>query len=189
MDSGPHSVFFDAFRLLSTILPKWIARKPSTGAFLVKTVSVEKCEESGRIRDCILFRRMARRSNQKVYTKDGKLWCSSLDVAKHFGKEHFNILISIREIIDASQVKDRLNFKEISVPDTYGRPQPAYELTRSGFSILVMGFTGKEALAWKWKYIAAFDVGAPVGNSTDAPGGRSAQNSAEVLRSRHLVHS
>lgn len=32
-----------------------------------------------------------------------------------------------------------------------------YLLTRDGFSLLVMGFTGKEALEWKLKYIDAFN--------------------------------
>lgn len=30
-------------------------------------------------------------------------------------------------------------------------------LTRDGFSVLVMGFTGKKALEWKLKYIQAFN--------------------------------
>lgn len=32
-----------------------------------------------------------------------------------------------------------------------------YLLTRDGFSLLVMGFTGKKALEWKLKYIEAFN--------------------------------
>ena len=31
-------------------------------------------------------------------------------------------------------------------------------MTRDGFSLLVMGFTGKEALKWKLKYIEAFNL-------------------------------
>lgn len=30
-------------------------------------------------------------------------------------------------------------------------------MTRDGFSLLVMGFTGKEALEWKLQYIRAFN--------------------------------
>lgn len=78
-------------------------------------------------------------------------------MAKHFGKEHRHVLRDIQEILESSPEKDRSNFGLISFPDTYGRQQPAYELTRAGFSILIMGFTGKEALARKWKYIVAFD--------------------------------
>lgn len=32
-----------------------------------------------------------------------------------------------------------------------------YSMTRDGFSLLVMGFTGKSALEWKLKYIDAFN--------------------------------
>ena len=42
--------------------------------------------------------------------------------------------------------------------DIYGRNQKCYELTRDGFSLLVMGFTGKNALEWKLKYIEAFNL-------------------------------
>jgi Rha family phage regulatory protein len=32
------------------------------------------------------------------------------------------------------------------------------DMTRDGFTFLVMGFTGKDAAAWKEKYIAAFNA-------------------------------
>lgn len=37
------------------------------------------------------------------------------------------------------------------------RKTPAYHLTREGFMLLAMGFTGKEALRWKLAFIAAFN--------------------------------
>lgn len=49
-------------------------------------------------------------------------------------------------------------FIEIIYADRYGRQQKCYELTRDGFSLLVMGFTGKKALEWKLKYIEAFNL-------------------------------
>jgi len=33
-----------------------------------------------------------------------------------------------------------------------------FDLTRDGFSMLVMGFTGAEAMQWKVRYIAAFNA-------------------------------
>jgi len=35
---------------------------------------------------------------------------------------------------------------------------PCYNLTRDGFTLLAMGFTGKKALRWKLKYIEAFNA-------------------------------
>jgi phage regulator Rha-like protein len=37
------------------------------------------------------------------------------------------------------------------------RTQKEYLLTRDGFSLVVMGFTGQKALQWKLKYIEAFN--------------------------------
>lgn len=41
--------------------------------------------------------------------------------------------------------------------DSMNRVQREYLMNRDGFSLLVMGFTGKEALEWKLKYIDAFN--------------------------------
>lgn len=38
-----------------------------------------------------------------------------------------------------------------------GKTYKEYLMNRDGFSLLVMGFTGKEALVWKLKYINAFN--------------------------------
>ena len=49
------------------------------------------------------------------------------------------------------------NFAEITYEDDRGRKQPAYLMTRDGFVLLAMGFTGKRAMEWKIKYIEAFN--------------------------------
>ena len=38
-----------------------------------------------------------------------------------------------------------------------GKTNKCYLMTRDGFSLLVMGFTGQQALEWKLKYIEAFN--------------------------------
>ena len=48
------------------------------------------------------------------------------------------------------------------IKSSYVHPQnkqtyPFYIMNRDGFSLLVMGFTGKEALEWKLQYIKAFN--------------------------------
>jgi Rha family phage regulatory protein len=88
--------------------------------------------------------------------QNGQPVASSRDIAEHFEKEHRNVL---RDIDDLR--KDVLNFEQmffsVEIPDSYGRPQRAYLMNRDGFSLLVMGFTGKSALEWKLKYIDAFN--------------------------------
>lgn len=89
----------------------------------------------------------------------GRPVCTSLNVAQHFKKRHDLVVRDIRKLVrDLPTSYDPLNFEEISYLDNYGREQPAYQLTRDGFTLLAFGFTGKRALAWKVKYIQAFNA-------------------------------
>lgn len=82
--------------------------------------------------------------------------CDSLDVAEHFGKRHKNMIQNIERLAENSADVKKL-FKVQTYTDSYGREQKKYFMNRDGFSLLVMGFTGKEAIAWKLKYIEAFN--------------------------------
>lgn len=84
---------------------------------------------------------------------------NSLMVAKMFGKRHDNVLSNIRNIL---QMEDEdgfnaLNFKEVKYKDEKGELRPAYAMTRDGFTLLAMGFTGKKALQFKKAYIKRFN--------------------------------
>lgn len=87
---------------------------------------------------------------------DGQPVASSRDIAEHFEKRHDHVMRDIDALC-----KDVPNFGEmffsVEIPDSYGRAQRAYLMNRDGFSLLVMGFTGKSALEWKLKYIEAFN--------------------------------
>ncbi|MGI7969740.1 Rha family transcriptional regulator [Campylobacter coli] len=108
-------------------------------------------------------------NNQEVVfeNKDEQVFCTSLDVAKVFGKEHKNILRDIENILnDLREIGDlqcklnfELSFKVRKIQGFKGRERkyPYYNLTRDGFSLLAMGFTGKEALQWKILFINAFN--------------------------------
>jgi Rha family phage regulatory protein len=96
----------------------------------------------------------------QITVRDGALTVTSRQVAEHFGKQHKNVLQSIRNL-ECSEEFNRLNFK----PDEFIEKFPnsterriEYHMTRDGFTFLVMGFTGKEAARWKEKYIAAFNA-------------------------------
>lgn len=82
---------------------------------------------------------------------------SSLDVAEFFGKRHDNVIQAI-ERLDIPKDFNALNFKAVEYTDAKGEKRPAYNMTRDGFVILVMGFTGKEAMQWKIRYIQAFNA-------------------------------
>lgn len=88
--------------------------------------------------------------------QSGEPVASSRQIAENFEKNHNHVLRDIDSL-----KKDVSNFGqmffETTAPDSYGREQRAYLMNRDGFTLLAMGFTGKAALEWKLKYIAAFN--------------------------------
>lgn len=80
---------------------------------------------------------------------------SSREVAKRFGKEHKHVLAAIRQILAAENSATKF-FHETAF-EYRGQRFPEYLMNRDGFSLLAMGFTGKEAVQWKLKYIQAFN--------------------------------
>lgn len=84
---------------------------------------------------------------------------SSLSVAEHFGKQHGHVLRSIEAMkADLPLDVSESNFGRAEYLDDQKKPRPAYHLTRDGFTLVAMGFTGKKALAWKVRYIQAFNA-------------------------------
>ncbi len=82
--------------------------------------------------------------------------CDSLEVAEHFGKEHRNIIQAIDNLTaENSAVKKKFTVSTYKAEN--GHIYRRYYMNRDGFSLLVMGFNGKEALDWKMKYIEAFN--------------------------------
>ncbi|KSH59804.1 Rha family transcriptional regulator, partial [Pseudomonas aeruginosa] len=86
----------------------------------------------------------------------GKPTTTSLDVAKHFRKRHDNVLRDIKNL-ECPEDFALLNFEECSRTGANNRPEPYVRMTRDGFTLLCMGFTGKEAMNWKIAYINAFN--------------------------------
>lgn len=85
------------------------------------------------------------------------LWTTSHLVAEKFEKRHDNILRAVVNL-DCSDEFRRLNFEERDLLDERGKLQKTYDISRDGFSILAMGFTGKGAAKWKEQFIAAFGI-------------------------------
>jgi Rha family phage regulatory protein len=86
---------------------------------------------------------------------------TSLIIAEKFGKRHDDVL----KRIDAFEIPEEYrlrNFaervREVSHGAGQNREYKYYALTRDGFALLVMGFTGKRALAWKIKFLEAFNA-------------------------------
>ena len=93
---------------------------------------------------------------------DGTVTTTSVQVAQFFGKRHDNVLRAIRVLLrEGASENYLLNFEEVNMDFTNGKggvqSGTAYRMTREGFMLLAMGFTGKEALRWKLAYISAFN--------------------------------
>ena len=93
---------------------------------------------------------------------NGTATALSTDVASHFGKRHDDVLKAIGNLLQELPADRLRNFAETLTE----RPNPAggapiqsraYRLTRDGFTLLAMGFTGKKALAFKLAYLDAFN--------------------------------
>lgn len=94
--------------------------------------------------------------DELVYLERDEAVCSSLDVSRSFGKRHDNVLRTIVGLLENEETQKM--FKKINYVDSQNKQQyPMYLMNRDGFSLLVMGFTGKKALDWKLKYINAFN--------------------------------
>lgn len=94
-----------------------------------------------------------------VFVHNGRPSTTSRTVAQYFNKRHDDVLRSIRTLLNATPQNFRLrNFSESSYTNEQGKIQPMYIIYRDGFMLLVMGYTGKKALAIKLAYIEAFNA-------------------------------
>lgn len=86
---------------------------------------------------------------------------NSLMVAEYFGKRHADVIRAIERITDpkngVSEEFAERNFALSKYKDSTGRKLPCYAMTRDGFTLLAMGFTGKRAMQFKEAYIKRFN--------------------------------
>ena len=84
---------------------------------------------------------------------------SSLLIAEKFGKEHKNVMQSIRNLIGGTAENSAIAemFSESTYFNEQNKEQPMFLMNRDGFTLLAMGFTGKKAMQFKLEYIKAFN--------------------------------
>lgn len=92
---------------------------------------------------------------QLVQIENNQVVVGSRQIAEDFEKQHKHVLDSIRDILAAENSATKFFYE--STYDNLGKEYPEYLMNRDGFSLLVMGFTGKEALNLKIRYIQAFN--------------------------------
>lgn len=107
------------------------------------------------------------------------LTVSSRQIAEDFEKSHREVIYSIEgrtsdtERNSGTEIKNKgiipmliqggnPHVEHYFIPSEYvgenGRKYKEYLITRDGFSLLAMGFSGEKALKWKLKYIEAFNA-------------------------------
>lgn len=98
-------------------------------------------------------------NNLVTLNKNNQPTTSSKVLADTFGKAHKDVIRAINNLEIPADFRER-NF----APSRYhsknknGQILPAYEITRDGFTLLAMGFTGSKALKFKLQYIQAFNA-------------------------------
>ncbi|OSK75869.1 putative phage regulatory protein, Rha family [Escherichia coli H001] len=95
---------------------------------------------------------------EMVQAKNGEVVTTSRKIAKYFGKRYGDVLRKIEQVkADCSREFSQRNFASADYIDEQGKVRPMYSLTKDGWIVVVMGFTGKAAAAIKESYIAAFN--------------------------------
>ena len=96
-------------------------------------------------------------SSKAILTKNNNPITTSRKVCGYFTKRHDNVMRDILSIKETVEEKFWvLNYEE-STYKIRGKNHPCYNMTKNGFILLVMGFTGKKAMKIKTSYIDAFD--------------------------------
>jgi Rha family phage regulatory protein len=94
--------------------------------------------------------------NQLVFVDENQAVTTSLIVAEVFGKGHDKVLRDIREM-ECSMEFRFANFGESTYLNSQNKEMPMYLLNQKGFTLLAMGYTGKEAMKYKEAYIDEFE--------------------------------
>ncbi|MCK4828472.1 phage regulatory protein/antirepressor Ant [bacterium] len=92
-----------------------------------------------------------------VKNVDGEPLASSRTIAHVFKKEHKDVLKAIRNHEISEEFRER-NFTLSSYKTAQNKKKPKYLMTRDGYSMIIMSFTGKKAVEWKEKFIMAFNA-------------------------------
>ena len=96
-----------------------------------------------------------------LQVRDGTVFANSTDVAEFFDKQHKHVLRDIRNLQRTLTAQNRTAwFRTASREQKTGfgtRRIETFDMTRDGFALLAMGFTGEKALGFKVILIEEFN--------------------------------
>lgn len=95
--------------------------------------------------------------NELVFLEKDQVVTDSLTIADVFEKEHRRVLQDIRELGCTEEFRQR-NFVQSSYVNSQNKEMPMYLMNKKAFTLLAMGYTGKEAMKFKEAYIDQFEM-------------------------------
>lgn len=96
--------------------------------------------------------------NQLVFKNNNQVVTSSRNIARDFNKKHKDVLEAIDSIIKGVAEKSATLFFETTyIHEQNKQEYRQFLMNRDGFTLLVMGFTGKAAMKFKLDYMNAFN--------------------------------
>lgn len=100
-----------------------------------------------------------RNADELIEVENGQPVTTSLKVAEIFGKQHYHVLRDIQDKLlpNVSDTFGLSNFGLSSYVNEQNKHQPMYYITRDGFTMLAMGYTGPKAMQFKEMYINEFN--------------------------------
>jgi len=94
-----------------------------------------------------------------VADDNGVVWTDTKTLAETFKKRHGDVLRKIEDLGCSDKFAER-NFALVEIIEKNGIgggiKRKSYKMTLDGFTMVVMGFTGKKAMSFKEQYIKAF---------------------------------
>ena len=109
---------------------------PTKGDKMSNAVIINNCEVEFEV------------ANEEAFT-------TSLNVAEVFDKQHKHILAKIGEF--PQDIFNGSNFRLVEYKDKKGESRPYYKISKDGFVLLAMSFTGERFYKFKVAYINAFN--------------------------------
>ncbi len=94
---------------------------------------------------------------QDILLHNGKLLISSKTVAELFEKQHKHVLRDIRHLLEFENTPTSFFIEKLVINESNKQEYTEYLMTKDGFTLLAMGYTGKRALNFKIKYINKFN--------------------------------
>lgn len=93
--------------------------------------------------------------NDILVTKE--MTTTSKLIAEHFGKAHRGVIRAIDNLGCSAKFKAN-NFKPCEFRNARGVTYKGYTITRDGFMLLCIGFTGERMMKWKEAFLEAFSL-------------------------------